>query len=333
MLIRSILESDPELQVVGEAVNGAEAVRLCAALAPDILTMDIQMPVMDGFEAIRRIMNTSPRPIVVVTSIDSSELVQVSFKALELGAITVMAKPRGLIGQDPEAKNLIAQVKAMAEVKVVRRVYQAPVAESLLPSPKWNIETRQLPRAVAVGVSTGGPPALQTLFAGLNQEFPVPILVVQHISKGFIEGLVSWLNETTPLHCKLAEHGETLQSGTVYFAPDNVHLTVRSPSLVWLDEKDGRQGHIPSVNMLFESAARVFGGSTVGILLTGMGSDGAKGLLALRQKGAVTIAQDESSSVIFGMPKAAIDMGAAEYVLPVGLIAPQLWGLMGGQKA
>jgi two-component system chemotaxis response regulator CheB len=180
---------------------------------------------------------------------------------------------------------------------------------------------------VAMGLSTGGPPALQTVLNGLPSSFPLPIVIVQHISQGFMFGLASWLSNTTPFRCKVGELGETIKPGTVYLAPDNTHLTVKDSGHLWLHGSEPVDGHRPSTTVLFESVARNFGAKAIGILLTGMGQDGARGLKAMHQAGAYTIAQDEASSLIFSMPKAAIELNAVEEVLALNQIAPRLRSL------
>ena len=326
ILIRRILESDSEIRVVGEATNGEEAITLCRQINPDIITMDIHMPRMDGYEAIRHIMAEMPRPVVVLTSTESDIRLGITYKAIESGALMVLNKPKGLPGIDPEADKLIPQIKAMADVKVVKRTKWS---QSEQPN-RWEKVARphgrflQPVRLIAVGVSTGGPPALQVILSRLPAGFPASILVVQHISRNFISGLVAWLKETTPLQVKVAELGEKLKSGTVYLAPDDQHLTVTADGSIWLKNMPLVDGHRPSATILFESAAEVNGLATVGVILTGMGSDGARGLKTLHDSGGYTIAQDEASCIIFGMSKEAITMGAVNEVLPLEMISERL---------
>jgi two-component system chemotaxis response regulator CheB len=328
---RAILESDPGLQVVGLACNGEEAVALCEELQPDIVTMDIRMPKMNGFQAIRRIMAESPRPILVLTSTRSDVELGISFKAIEAGALMIVGKPHGLPGEDPEADRLIEQVKAMAWVKVVRRRRPPEEATPKLalpgkrPAPS-EVEGPALIRLIAIGASTGGPPALQVIFSQLPSSLPV--VVVQHISPGFVPGLARWLDGTTPLRVKVARDGERLQPGTAYLAPDRQHLLVGGNERAHLSDSAPVDGHRPSVTTLFESVARHYGPAAVGVLLTGMGRDGARGLKALRDAGACTIAQDSGSCVVFGMPKEAIALGAAGEVLPLEKIGDRLAELM-----
>jgi two-component system chemotaxis response regulator CheB len=323
-LVRTILESDPELQVVGEAGDGEEAIALCRELQPDIVTMDIRMPKMDGYQAIRRIMDESPRPIVVLTSTESDRELGISFKATEVGAISVVGKPQGLPGEDVQAEDLIAEIKAMAGVKVVRRRWSRQ--DRPAPPQREHVSRTSLEqvRLFAIGASTGGPPALQAVFDRLPADLSVPVVVVQHISSGFVHGLARWLDGTTPLRVRVAESDEQLQPGTVYLAPDDRHLLVAADGRVRLKDSPLVDGHRPSVTALFESVAQNYGSTAIGVLLSGMGGDGARGLRTLYDAGGLTIAQDEATCIIFGMPKEAIGLGAAEEVLPLAEIGPRL---------
>lgn len=332
--IRLVLESDPELKVVGEARNGEESIVLSQTLRPDIVTMDIMMPGMGGYEAISRIMSETPCPILVLTGVESKDMVEVSFKALTLGALSVLPKAAALAPDNDAGRELISQIKLMAGIKVVRRRLvtgeeprkalgglAVPSRHTFMPRMKKEA------RLVAIGTSTGGPPALQIILGGLPPDFPLPIAIVQHISVGFSSGLASWLAHVSPLRCKLGEHGEILKPGTVYIAPDSKHMTVHNEGYLLLDGSEPASGHRPAINVLFESVARNFGASALGILLTGMGKDGARGLKAMRQAGAYTIAQDEKTSVVFSMPQAAIELSAADEILDLNLIAPWLMRL------
>ena len=278
------------------------------------------MPGVSGYEAIQTIMQTSPTPILVLTGIESMHLVDVSFRALSLGALNVLSKPGGMPPADAEAVQLIQQVKVMSGVKVIRRNFSQGQA---LPSHQPQPGTAN-PRLVAIGVSTGGPPALQSLLSQLPQDFPVPIAIVQHISRGFVSGLAAWLDNTTPLACKVAMADEILEPGVVYLAGDDFHQIVTANLQVRLDGMQAAGVHRPSVDVLFKNTARFFGPAAVGVLLSGMGEDGARGLLEMHQAGAYTIAQDEATSVIFGMPKAAISLGAVREVLPLDCIPSRL---------
>jgi two-component system chemotaxis response regulator CheB len=322
-LLVAILGSDPELVVVGEARDGVEAVELTQKLRPDVVTMDVRMPRMDGFEATKEIMITAPTPIVIVTGSMEARDVEVSMHTLRAGALAVLPKPPGPTSPafEEAARNLIANVKAMSQVKVVRhwRPERAPRPQA--PRRAAAAGTR---RVVAVATSTGGPAALHRLLSDLPGSFAAPILVVQHITPGFTAGLADWLNKVCPLHVKVAREGEALAPGTVYLAPDGLHLGVSAAQTIALSGAPPVSGFRPSGTYLFESAARACGAALVALILTGMGEDGVEGLKAVRQAGGHVIAQDEKSSVVFGMPGAAVHAGLAHVVLPLEAIAPRL---------
>ncbi len=325
-LLVAILSGDPEIEVVGEARDGREAVELTQSLRPDVVTMDVRMPRLDGFAATKEIMITAPTPIIIVTASFVAQEVETSLNALRAGALTVLTKPHGPQdpGFDEGARLLVATVKAMAQVKVVRHWRTAAAA----PAATERAPQRQGPavrgRVVAVATSTGGPAALHRLFSALPADFPVPLLVVQHITPGFVQGLADWLNKAAGLRVKVAEDGEALAARTAYLAPDDRHLGVTEQGRVALSRSPPVGGFRPSGNFLFESAARAYGPAAVGVILTGMGDDGVEGLRALRRAGGYTLAQDEASSVVYGMPGAAAAAGAVEQVLPLYEIARRL---------
>jgi two-component system chemotaxis response regulator CheB len=320
ILLGAILGSDPEIQVVGQACNGIEAVQQTRELRPDLVTMDIHMPLLDGLEATKEIMVTAPTPIVIVTGSSGARDLAGSMHALRAGALDVIAKPPGPTapGFEESARKLIATIKAMSQVKVVRhwRANAKPAQPRLGPA-----RGRAL---VAVVASTGGPAALHQLLKALPGDFPAPILVVQHISPGFAPGLVSWLNGVSDVRVKIAEEGELLQPHTVYLAPDDRHLGVTPQGTVALSGAPPVGGFRPSGTFLFESAAWSCGGGVVAVVLTGMGEDGVAGLRAVRQAGGRVLAQDEASSVIFGMPGAAVAAGLVDQVLSLEAIASRL---------
>ena len=322
-----ILDSDPEIKVIGTAANGKQALEAVKQKTPDVITMDVHMPEMDGFEATRRIMETSPTPIVIVTaSLDPAE-VGTSFRAIEAGALAAIPRPRGLGHPkfDADASELIKTVKLMSEVKVVKRWHRARLAPSN--APVREIEVNDDPREVqivAIGASTGGPIALQTLLSGLPKDFSAPVLIVQHMAPGFTDGFVQWLNQTSSLPVHLATHGEAMLCGHVYVAPDSFQMGVNVRGRIALSQDAAEYGLRPAVSFLFRSLTEVYGGKTVGVLLTGMGKDGAAELHSMKEQGAVTFAQDGESSVVHGMPGEAIKLEAATYVLPPAKIAAAL---------
>lgn len=315
MVLSALLSSDPEIKVVGMAADGAEGVRQTLALQPDLITMDVHMPVMDGYEATRRIMAERPTPIIVVSAVVGCADAQGSFKAIQAGALDVVEKPAGTGTADFERirDRLVTAVKLMAEVKVVRRRHDTAIAAAPLPP---RTAGRRAPLSlVVVGSSTGGPAVLYTLLKSLPAEFSLPVVIVQHMTSGFTESLVGWLRSASPRPMHVARHQQRLTPGEVYFAPEDHHLEVVRRGVLGLNRASPVSYVRPSATVLFESAARLYGNETVGVLLTGMGDDGALGLKAIHDRGGVTLAQDEASCVVYGMPKLAVEWGAADYVL------------------
>jgi two-component system chemotaxis response regulator CheB len=325
-----ILGSDPAIQVVGTANDGEEALEAVRRWQPDVITMDIHMPKLDGLEATRRIMETQPTPIVIVSGSTDPQDVAMTFRAMEAGALAVLGRPAGIGHPDQEAtaRELVQTVKLMSEVKVVRR-WPRVQRETAVTRPSEALVGRAPAevKVIAIGASTGGPPVLQTILAGLPKEFPVPVLIVQHMATGFVPGFVVWLAQSCRLPIHLAEHGETMLPGHVYVAPDEFQMKVEHGGRIVLARDDPQNGLCPSVSSLFRSVAEVYGGAAVAGLLTGMGRDGAEELKLLRDKGAVTFAQDKESSVVHGMPGEAITLDAATLILPPEKIAATLTSL------
>jgi two-component system, chemotaxis family, protein-glutamate methylesterase/glutaminase len=332
MHLVQLLESDPQIRVMAAVNNGQTALEFIKAQIPDVVVMDIHMPVMDGFEATRRIMETQPVPIIICTATTNTKEVAMTFRVMEAGAVACVEKPMGREHPDFEtiAANLLQTVKLMSEVKVVRR--WARVRTTATPAPALPVgEGRQTPgeiSVVGIGTSTGGPPVLQTILGGLPKNFSVPILIVQHIAQGFLPGLAEWLNQTTGFQVQIAAYGVCPLPGHVYLAPDNLHMGIGPGGRILLTEEELENGLRPAVSYLFRSLAEVCGPRSVGVLLTGMGSDGAAELKLMRDKGAVTIAQDRESSIVHGMPGEAIALGGATHVLPPDKIAELLLTLV-----
>ncbi len=337
LLVR-MLSSASGLEVIGEATNGIDAVEMTKRLRPDIVTMDIQMPGLDGFEATTRIMTECPTPIVIISSLDVKS-VEFSMEALRAGALAVLPKPVGPTAADfgQVSRYLAATVRSMSQVKLVRRwpvnaPYKAnPAAMGGITSATGTSAGVTLKPAstsalkvIAIAASTGGPAALHKLFAALPADFPVPILFVQHIALGFADGFASWLDGSSKLRVKVARAGEPIRKGNAYLAPDDQHLGISERSTVVLSGAPPVGSFRPSGSFLFDSVATVVGPAAVGVILTGMGSDGVEGLRALRAAGGLVIAQDEASCEIFGMPGAAVAAGVADQVLPLDAIAGQL---------
>lgn len=323
-LLAHILGSDPHVQVVGIAGDGDRALIDVERLKPEVITMDIHMPNRNGFDTTRRIMETNPVPIVIVSGSYVSKDMDKSFRAMEAGAVAVVRKPRGIghVAYPDDARELIRTVKAMSEVKVVRR-WPAPGRRE--PPGSWPRLTEQPEiRMIAIGASTGGPPVLREIFSMLPREFRVPLLVVQHMSTGFMEGFVAWLCASTGLAGRMATHDEPILPGWAYFAPDGFHMLAGRNNRIQLSADAPEQGLRPSVGRLFRSVAETCGSNAAGVLLTGMGRDGAEEMRLLKEKGAVTVAQDRESSLVFGMPGEAVKLNAADFILSPPRIAKLL---------
>ncbi|TWB82304.1 two-component system chemotaxis response regulator CheB [Nitrospirillum amazonense] len=328
----SILSGEPDIEVVAIAVDGLQAVEAVARHRPDVVTMDIHMPRLGGLAATRRIMEETPCPIVVVSS-TMSDHVAATFRALDAGAVAFVHRPVG-VGhprQAIEAAELAQTVRLMAEVKVVRRwanpskLPREPVAR---PMPEATLPSGTRPAVVAIGASTGGPVALQAILAGLPADFPVPLLAVQHISPGFVGGFADWLASGSALPVQVAKAGDVPRPGHFYLAPDNAHMGLGLDGTIKLDHGAPENSARPAVSHFFRSVTRVHGARAVGVLLSGMGVDGAMELREMRDAGAVTFAQDKESSIVHGMPGAAIALGGATAVLKPDEIAARLLTLV-----
>jgi len=328
-----ILNSDPEIRVIGTAVDGEEALEAAQSKRPDLITMDIHMPRMDGFEATRRIMETYPVPIIIVSGSSVADEIATTFRALEAGALTLVPRPNGIGHAQYEvtAKGLIETVKLMSEVKVVKRWARARVGKVATKAPtQTSVSAVVVPGhvdIVAIGASTGGPQALHAILSRLPRSFPAPILVVQHIAVGFLQGLVDWLAGTCAVPVRIARHGDLALPGEVYVAPDGFHMGVQRGGVIYLTSDEAVNRHQPSVSFLFRSVANAYRGNAVGVLLTGMGKDGAEELKIMKDNGATTIAQDATSSIVHGMPGEAIRLGAATHILNLDGIVTMLMGL------
>lgn len=382
--LRELLESDPDIHVVGEAEHGRQALLLAAELQPDVITMDVRMPIMDGLETTEQLMAYNPTPVLAITSLYSRDDVDVSFKMLGAGALEVMEKP-DISSEDAmerARRELIRRVKLLARVRVVTHLRgrrrpepatpdedaatwrvkrtrkpseTAPAPAAYKPEPRPAREAKLVvpaqgggedvvavplapdasdlltqqgviapPRPVRrlrvtfplviIGASTGGPRIVQQILKGLPATFGAAVVVVQHIAEGFSEGMVEWLSETSGLPVRLAQEGDQVAMGLVLVAPDGYHLYIKDGGMVHLNDQPVLQR--PSVDIAMQTAANVFGSQTIGVLLTGMGRDGAIGMQAIQRAGGYTVAQDEASCSIYGMPRAAVELRAAEEVHP-----------------
>lgn len=319
LLVR-IFQSDPEFQVVGAARDGQEAVALVERLRPDVVTMDIRMPRMDGFQATKQIMQRFPTPIVVVSASVESEELRIAFNAIRAGALTVVEKPGGPADQSfaQIRKELLTTVKLMAGVKVVRRW----ATGTLRPPAPAVIRPAQVSTAVvAIAASTGGPGALYQVLQGLPADLTVPVLIAQHIARGFGRGLVDWLAGATPLPVEVARAGAALRPGRVLVAPDDGHLLLGRDGRVIIRPSNGDRELCPSADLLFGSVAEALGSRALAVIMTGMGRDGVEGLKRVKAAGGRVLAQDERSCVVFGMPGEAIAAGVVDRVVPLGELA------------
>ena len=325
-LLVHLLRSDPGIEVIGVATDGEKALEAVQRLKPDVITMDIHMPRMNGYETTRRIMESHPVPIVIVSGSFVANDMEKTFHAVEAGALAIVRKPcgPGHPGFATDAEELIRTVKTMSEVRVVRRwpkrtttAVSAPQVLAV-PAPKQTINV------VAIGASTGGPTALQELFCALPGSFSVPIMAVQHMTRGFMEGFTRWLAQSSGLPVHVASAGELLLPGHIYFAPEDKHMLVGKDFRIHLSDASPENGLRPAVSVLFRSVAEAFGANAAAVLLTGMGRDGAQELKQLHQCGAVTLIQDRETSVVYGMPGEALLLGAADHVLPPAKIAAAL---------
>lgn len=314
-----LLESEPGFEVVGEGRDGGDAIELCARLKPDVVTLDIVLPTVSGLAATEHIMAFTPTPIVIVSASENRGELYQTYDALAAGAVEVLEKPSAGADGDAWRETFLFTVAVAARVRVIthpRLRLRPETRRRALPTPGEptpRIKAVTAPDVIAMGASTGGPGAVLGILQALRAPFPLPIVLVIHISEAFGVGLASWLRTQSPHHVACAHDGEPLSAGRVHMAPPGRHLVVERGRLHVVEGPE-RHSCRPSIDVLFESLASSHGASTIACLLTGMGKDGARGLLAIRQAGGVTIAQDESTSVVYGMPREAALLGAAEHV-------------------
>jgi two-component system, chemotaxis family, protein-glutamate methylesterase/glutaminase len=334
-LIPQILARDGGIEVVGTAMDGAFGLKKLEELKPDVVTLDLEMPRMDGMEMLRQITRRSKVPVIIVSAL-STEGAMATFKALAFGAIDFVAKPRDAASahMDEIAQDLITKIKAAAVSQV--RNAPVPLPEHSRVNKPAQRSRREATRVVAIGISTGGPNALQYLLARLPGDFPGSIIVVQHMPQGFTQMFANRLDETCAIDVKEAQSGDMIVAGRALICPGDRHIKVRRMPLgntVVLTDEPRVNGHRPSVDILFRSMAAEFGSRAVGVLMTGMGEDGASGLGLIKSAGGMTIAQSEETCVVFGMPKAAIERGYAMRVLPLDMMASTLATLCSPERA
>ncbi len=333
-VLSSCLDEESGIEIVGIVDNGDEAIEMCRTLRPDLVTMDIFMPGITGLEATRRIMKECPTRIVIISSMINSKNLKYTFEAMQAGAVEVIDKPQDMLtgNYDNVRKQLLKVIRRSMEAQPDKRFNWSqtdnirPTARSYVEGDsrdtlfdssldrEWEIRTireKFVPRIIALGGSTGAPAVVADILTHLPKNFYVPILIAQHIVKGFSKGMADWLNSGVTSEVRTAEDNMLVKPGQVLFAPDDTHLGITSGNRIILKKRAPTDLYVPSVNHLFKSIATSFSTWALGIILSGMGKDGAEGLLELRKAGGVTIAQNEETSIVWGMPKVATEMGAA----------------------
>ncbi len=328
-IVRELLATDPNITIVGEASNGADAVSRSLKLNPDIVIMDIDMPIMNGLEATERISAQSSIPVLVFTHNSDPGL---PFRALEKGAVDFLLKPDFNDLNKPDyVKRFIERLRILSTKKLLEKAHEKK-EEALTPAGETAPSAFfPLPRILVIGASTGGPQALASILSAIKAPYPLPIVIVQHIETGFDKGFADWLGAETKHKCILAQTGLTPESGTVYIAPTDLHLILGAQGFL-LEDSPKVLNQKPSIDLLFGSAAGRYGAASLAVLLTGMGSDGAEGCLAITLVGGMTVVQDQASSLIFGMPRSAIAKGAASLILPLSRIGPFLSKLVEAKR-
>jgi two-component system chemotaxis response regulator CheB len=329
-LICEALGQDPDLQVVATCADGKEALARVKELRPNVITMDVDMPVMDGLTAVEHIMAECPTPILVLTADPRQQAPELTCRALELGALGLRVKPS--IDDGLEAWNLAKELKLLSSVRVIRHLrgpkrIAPPMKQTAGPAALMPVSVG----VVAVAASTGGPQILHRILSELPADFPAPIAIVQHINAAFAESLSGWLSNSSRLKVRLAQDGELLMPGHVLIAPPGMHMVIPFRGRVALKPGVERDGHMPSATVLLESAAKAYGRRALGVILTGMGEDGAAGMLAIKQAGGITVAQNEESCVVFGMPGAAVARNAVDHLIHGDEVAAALMRLTRGE--
>jgi two-component system chemotaxis response regulator CheB len=325
-MIRAILESEPGIVVAGEAADGAEAVTKVASLKPDIVTMDIEMPVMGGLEAIERIIAEYPVPILVVTALTG---VRTAFAAVSKGALDVIEKPDISL---ENVRNLIKKIRILAKVDVTAHLQTMKRQSGTVGVNGVAIQKGYSKGGiVAIASSTGGPQAIHSILSHLPAQFPVPIVITQHIADGFTQGMVDWLNAVTPLTVRVAGNGDILAAGHVYVNPAEHSMRITEQGMIILGDREIRKVYHPSCNTLLSSLAAAYRERAIGLIMSGMGDDGVVGMQAIRKAGGTTLAQDAASSVIFGMNRLAVESGCIDRVLALADIPAELMQRVGGR--
>jgi two-component system, chemotaxis family, protein-glutamate methylesterase/glutaminase len=324
--LASMVDSDPELHVVATAADGNDALKKVPAFDPDVVMLDMQMPGMDGLQTLREIMKRFPRPVIMVSSV-TSRGADATLNALEAGAFDYLPKQLSNSSLDIThlRGDLIRKIKAAAQSWQVREEKFPPrkVSSAMISSPSHN----SVPAIVAIGVSTGGPKALSEILPRFPADLPVPIVIVQHMPFGFTGPLAARLNNLSPIFISEAAHGDAIRPGTVYVAPAGSHLTVArgtAETVIRLSKMPEGQEHTPSIDVMMQSVASVYGSQAMGVIMTGMGSDGAQGMKAIHQKGGLTVGQDKESCAVYGMPRICAEMEVLDRIVPLSQIPEEI---------
>lgn len=329
-LLVDVINSQPDMEVVACVSDGLRAVSAVSHLSPDLITMDVAMPGLDGVEATRAIMHARPTPILIITSSEVGPTSVTTFRALAAGALDVLHKPDGKLLRDSIAyrRTFIARLRELATIRKRTDSWRTALAPAVTRPPPSALRGggsgSERAELIAIGASTGGPQVLRTVLGALDPKVCPPVLVVQHMSPEFVDSFAAWLGELLPTPVVVARHGLPAQRGHIYVAPAHHHMRINTMRAMELDDGPIYQHQRPSVDLMFDSVATCLGANAVGVLLTGMGSDGAQGLLHMREAGARTLAQDEASCVVYGMPKVAFDVGAVSTGSTPQLIADRL---------
>lgn len=329
-VLTDIFEDDSRIKVIGHARNGKEGIEKVIEIKPDIVTMDVEMPIMNGIDALREIMKKAPLPVVMLSS-HTAEGAEATIQALELGAVNFVQKPSSALMINPKElkEKLVDKILEASKAKLFHTIVKKSPTRKTVLKQRSKIKTKKYTNysgtLVAIGTSTGGPRALQHLLPEFPASFPVPLLIVQHMPKGFTKSLANRLDSCSNIRVKEAEDGEAIKKGCAYIAPGDYHLEIKLSNekelVVSLTKGDEVSGHRPSVDVMFSSLSEIKDLNTIGVIMTGMGADGAKGLKSLKKiKKSYVIAQDESSCVVFGMPKSAIQLGAVDEIVPLSEI-------------
>lgn len=332
LLLKLIFAKEPDMQVIGHAMNGQEAVRMARELKPDLITMDILMPIMDGIEATKKIMASQPTPILIFSAATDNATQPYAFRALEEGAIAVLGKPQNI--NDPDFNLFKNKIIDIARESInIKKLAKPEVTQQLCrPMPQPTSPNYEI---IALGASTGGPIALQTIITQLPGDFPLPIVIVQHMFKGFIQGFADWLQKSTKLTVKTATSGEKLEKGYIYIAPDEHHLLLERQTnqlKLSLANQPADAVFIPSIDVLFDSIATSCPKKAIAGLLSGMGNDGARGLANLHTHGCQTFVEDAQDCIVNSMPQAALKLNAVNNVVPLKKIAAYILGLLTKQE-